>query len=168
MIGAFLPCITGNGRSHFSSSRLPLPLSVSFALALPYNLLNLAARFSVGTAGMEQWIIRCAVSIAVLSVGYGMQNMPAGSGGHSQEKSRAAKKRSGIEIEGRICVRVGVDRADVLVIDQIDFTSHGDMDLDMIHAIERAGQGDRGVARDLAGVIVIRESAYPPPSRLQG
>jgi hypothetical protein len=92
MIGAFLPCITGNGQPHHSSSRLPLSLSISFAFALPYNLLNLAARLSVGTAGTEQWIIRCAVSIAVLSVGYGMQNMPAGSGGHSQEKSRVAKK----------------------------------------------------------------------------
>ena len=92
MIGAFLPCITGNGRSHFSSSRLPLPLSVSFALALPYNLLNLAARFSVGTAGMEQWIIRCAVSIAVLSVGYGMQNMPPDRAGTVRKRAGRPKK----------------------------------------------------------------------------
>lgn len=44
-----------------------------FVLALPYNPLNLIARLAVGTAGIEQWLVLGAVSLAVLALGYGMQ-----------------------------------------------------------------------------------------------
>jgi ABC-type Na+ efflux pump permease subunit len=44
-----------------------------FVLALPYNPLNLVARLSVGMAGVEQWIVLCAVGLTVLALGYSMQ-----------------------------------------------------------------------------------------------
>lgn len=51
-----------------------------FVLALPYNPLNLIARLAVGTAGMEQWIVLGAVSLAVLALGYGMQKYVGNAG----------------------------------------------------------------------------------------
>jgi ABC-type Na+ efflux pump permease subunit len=42
-------------------------------LALPDNPLNLIARLSVGTAGVEQWIVLGAVILAVSALGYVMQ-----------------------------------------------------------------------------------------------
>jgi ABC-type Na+ efflux pump permease subunit len=50
-----------------------LVIIMLFVLALPYNPLNLIARLAVGTAGVEQWIVLGAVSLAVLALGYGMQ-----------------------------------------------------------------------------------------------
>ncbi|MFA7694738.1 MAG: ABC transporter permease [Methanoregula sp.] len=50
-----------------------LVVMMLFVLALPYNPLNLIARLAVGTAGVEQWIVLGAVSLAVLALGYGMQ-----------------------------------------------------------------------------------------------
>ncbi len=50
-----------------------LVVIILFALALPYNPLNLIARLSVGMAGVEQWIVLFVVSLAVFAVGYGMQ-----------------------------------------------------------------------------------------------
>ena len=51
-----------------------------FVLALPDNPLNLIARLSVGTAGVEQWAVLGAVSLAVLALGYGMQKFAGRAG----------------------------------------------------------------------------------------
>ena len=50
-----------------------LVVIILFVLALPYNPLNLIARLSLGMAGMEQWIVLGATSLAVLALGYAMQ-----------------------------------------------------------------------------------------------
>ena len=44
-----------------------------FVLAQPDNPLNLIARLSVGTAGVEQWIVLGAAMLAVSALGYVMQ-----------------------------------------------------------------------------------------------